>query len=416
MMSRKGILVIVNLDTRGPEFVLVKETIENRGLNAIVMDFSMEMEPPYPGDITCEEVAEAGGLSIEEVRYLYNKSDRIKATDNQIAGGIKIAKRLLEEGKIHGAIGIGGGTSSLVATSIMKQLPFGMPKLMASPMAAHPRYISKYVGTKDMTMHHTVLDIVGLNPLLKIQLMNAIGAICGMVELSEGWEIKSDKPLIAVSAFGQAERAVEHAIHYLKDLGYEPIVTHAQGVGDRAMDEMIAEGLFQGVIDFVTGGITDELFGGNCAGGPNRILAACKAKIPQIVAPAGLEKISYGGRSDLYERFAGRKMKITDSSRVQVRVTAEELKQVARVVAERLNEAIAPTKMLYPQKGWSAMSEEGMHIHDPEADAAFLEELKKHLKKEVEIVELPLALNTEEFAKKAVELFDEMYKTWINKN
>ncbi|WP_207744643.1 Tm-1-like ATP-binding domain-containing protein [Desulfallas sp. Bu1-1] len=415
-MSRKGILVIVNLDTRGPEFVLVKETIENRGLNAIVMDFSMEMEPPYPGDITCEEVAEAGGLSIEEVRYLYNKSDRIKATDNQIAGGIKIAKRLLEEGKIHGAIGIGGGTSSLVATSIMKQLPFGMPKLMASPMAAHPRYISKYVGTKDMTMHHTVLDIVGLNPLLKIQLMNAIGAICGMVELSEGWEIKSDKPLIAVSAFGQAERAVEHAIHYLKDLGYEPIVTHAQGVGDRAMDEMIAEGLFQGVIDFVTGGITDELFGGNCAGGPNRILAACKAKIPQIVAPAGLEKISYGGRSDLYERFAGRKMKITDSSRVQVRVTAEELKQVARVVAERLNEAIAPTKMLYPQKGWSAMSEEGMHIHDPEADAAFLEELKKHLKKEVEIVELPLALNTEEFAKKAVELFDEMYKTWINKN
>ncbi|MCL5962714.1 MAG: Tm-1-like ATP-binding domain-containing protein [Chloroflexi bacterium] len=411
-MGKKGILVIVNLDTRGPEFKFIEDTIRDRGFDAIVMDFSMELPPPYDGDITCQEVAEAGGMTIEEVRYEYNKGERKKATDNQIAGGKKIAKRLLQEGKIHGAVGIGGGTTTLIATSIMKTLPFGMPKLMASPMAAHPRYIGTYVGTKDLTMHHTVLDIVGLNPLLKLQLMNAVGAICGMVEMSEGWEIKTERPLIALTAFGQAERVVEHATEFLKELNYEPIVCHAQGVGDKAMDDMIAEGLFAGVIDYVTGGISDQLYEGNCAGGPNRLLAACRAKIPQIACPGGLDKISYGSRPDLQERFAGRKMKITDSTRVQVRTSPQETAEIARVVAERLNEAVAPTKFLYPLKGWSAMSEEGLQIHDPESDAAFLAELKRHLKKEVEIVEIPLALNSEAFAKKSVELFDAMFREW----
>ncbi|MCL5290372.1 MAG: Tm-1-like ATP-binding domain-containing protein [Firmicutes bacterium] len=412
-MPQKCILVTVNLDTRGPEFAFVKEAIEKRGLKPIIMDFSMEMEPPSPGgDITCEEVAKAGGMSIEEVRYNYNKADRNKVTENQITGGRKIAQQLFKEGKIHGAFGVGGGTSTLISTSIMKILPFGFPKLMASPMAAHPRYIDKYVGTKDITMHHTVLDIVGLNPLLKMQMMNAVGAICGMVEMSEGWGIdKKEMPVVAVTGFGSAERAVEHAIGFLENLNYQPIVCHSQGVGDKAMDEMIADGFFDGVIDFVTGGISDELFNGNCAGGPNRILAACRAKVPQVVCPGGLDKISYGGRSDLQERFSSRKMKITDFTRVQVRTSPEECEQIARVVAERLNEAVAPTIFLYPQKGWSAMSEEGMHLYYPEAHEAFLREIKEHLKKEIKLVEVPLALNSREFARKAVEMFDQLYKS-----
>jgi len=411
-MQQKGILVIVNLDTRGHEFSFVKESITKRGLRPIIMDFSMEKKPPYPGDITCEEVAAAGGMSIEDVRYNYNKGDRFKATANQIAGGKKIADQLFKAGKIHGALGSGGATSTLISTTIMKTLPFGFPKLMATSMAAHPRYIDKFVGTKDFTMHHTVLDVVGLNPLLKIQLRNAIGAICGMVEMSEGWEPRENtKPFIAITGFGFAERAVEHAITFLEQLNYQPVACHSQGVGDRAMDEMIADGLFKGVIDFVTGGVSDELFNGNCAGGPNRVVAACRAKIPQIVCPAGLDKIGYGGRPDLQARFEGRKMKILDSARVEVRTSPEECQEIARVLAAKLNEAVAPTKFLYPQKGWSAISEAGMHIHDPEADAAFLKELKQHLKKEVELVEVPWNLNSKEFAKIAVELFDQMYKS-----
>lgn len=414
MAGEKGILVIVNLDTRGPELNFVKDLIAGEGYKVIVMDFSMELEPPFPGDITCEEIASAGGMTIEEVRFNYNKADRAKATNNQIAGARKIAVRLFNEGKIHGAIGVGGGTTTLVATSIMKAFPFGFPKLIASPMAAHPKYIEKYVGTKDITMHHTVLDIVGLNPLLKMQLQNAVGAICGMVGITKKWEA-NQKPFVAVTGFGHAERTVEHTTKFLEMKGYQPIVCHAQGVGDKAMDEMIADGLFQGVIDLVTGGISDELFNGNCAGGANRVLAACRANIPQVVCPGGLEKISYGGRSDLHMRFGGRPMKFIDSTRVLVKTSKEETLQIARVLVDRLNQAVAPVKFLYPNKGWSSLSEAGQPLHSLETNQILLQEIEKNLNEDIEIVKVPLVLNSEDFARTAVDLFDQIYREWTAK-
>ena len=137
------------------------------------------------------------------------RSDRDTATNNQIKRRAAIVDELRGAGRVHGIIGIGGGTSTLVATSIMKRLPFGMPKVMASPMAAHPAYIERYVGTHDITMHHTVLDIVKINPLLKAQIINAVGAICGMVEMTQGYEDPFDRPCVAMSSFGFGEMAVQ---------------------------------------------------------------------------------------------------------------------------------------------------------------------------------------------------------------
>ncbi|TRZ58132.1 MAG: UPF0261 family protein, partial [Rhodocyclaceae bacterium] len=184
-MSKKGIVIVCNLDTRGEDIVFVKQLIADRGHEAILLDFSMEEPPPFAGDITTEAVAARGGLPIEVVREKY-RSDRDAATNNQIRGAAAIVDELVKQGRVQGMSGIGGATSTLVATSIMKRLPFGMPKLMATPMAAHPAYIDKYVGTHDITMHHTVLDIVKMNPLLKAQSITAVGAICGMVEMTLG--------------------------------------------------------------------------------------------------------------------------------------------------------------------------------------------------------------------------------------
>ena len=203
MTGKKGIVIVCNLDTRGEDIVFVKRLIEGRGHEAILLDFSMEEPPPFPGDIRTEDVAARGGLSIDVVREKY-RSDRDAATNNQIRGAAAIVHELVAQGRVHGIIGIGGGTATLVATSIMKQLPFGMPKLMASPMAAHPAYIDKYVGTRDITMHHTVVDIVKMNPLLKAQIINAVGAICGMVEMTQGPNISFDKPCVAISSFSSA--------------------------------------------------------------------------------------------------------------------------------------------------------------------------------------------------------------------
>lgn len=408
-MDKKTILVIANLDTRGSEFKLVKELIESRGHDAVILDFSMEQEPFFPGDITCEEVAREGGISdIEEVRRLY-RSDRSRATENQIRGGKKIAQRLLKEGRLQGVLGVGGGTSSLVSTSIMQTLPFGMPKLMASSMAGHPKYVAQYVGTKDITMLNTVVDVVELNPILKTQLVNAVGAICGMVELSPGWEVDFDQPVVALTSFGFAERAVEPAIHMLREKGYIPVPCHAQGRGDRAMDELIREGWFQGVIDFVTRGIGEELLGGNCGAGDDRLLAASESGIPQVVAPSGLDMLSVGGDRELLARYENRAQAVIDKLRIEVRTSAEELRQIAAIMAERLNVSKAPCAVLIPLKGWSSLDMEGQPLYDPEADRAFAEALKESLNPDIQVKEVDLHLYTPEFGREAVELFHELF-------
>lgn len=410
-MGKKTILIIANLDTRGSEFKLVKTLIESRGHNAVILDFSMEQEPFFSGDITCEEVAKEGGLDIQEVRRLY-RVEREKATDNQIRGAKKIAQSLFKEGKIHGVLGVGGGTSSLVSTSIMQSMPFGMPKLMASSNAAHPSYVGKYVGTKDITMLNTVVDIVELNPILKTQLINAVGAICGMVELSPGWKVDFEQPLVALTSFGFVERCVEPAIHLLREKGYIPIPFHAQGRGDRAMDELIREGWFQGVIDFVTRGVVEELYNGNCAAGKDRILAASEMGIPQVVAPAGLDILSMGGRKELTGIYKDRPQAPIDKLRTMVRTNVEELEEAADIVADRLNCAKAPCAVLIPLKGWTSLNQEGLALYDPKADCAFVEKLKSKLRSDIPVKEVDLHQNSPEFAKEAAELFFELYTRW----
>ena len=406
---KKGIVIVCNLDTRGEDIVFVKGLIAGRGHEPILLDFSMEEPPPFPGDIRTEDVAARGGLTIEVVREKY-RSDRDTATQNQIRGASAIVADLVKAGRVQGIIGIGGGTATLVATSIMKQLPFGMPKLMASPMAAHPAYIDQYVGTRDITMHHTVLDIVKMNPLLKAQIINAVGAICGMVEMTQGPNITFDKPCVAVSSFGFGEMAVQTALGMLEQAGFTPIVCHAQGKGDRAMEEMIRDGAFHGVLDFCIGGVIEHLFKGNRDPGPDRLMAAVETGIPMMLAPCGLDILSYGGRADMLEKTKDRKQYVQDALRVQVRTTAEELRQAADVIASRLNRAKGPWTFLVPLKGWSSLDKEGRPIFDPAADAAFVARLKEQLAAPERVKEVDLHLYTPEFARVAVDEFLQLFE------
>lgn len=409
MAQRKGIVIVCNLDTRGEDIVFVKDLVASRGHEPILLDFSMEEPPPFPGDIRTEDVAARGGLAIEVVREKY-RSDRDVATQNQIRGASAIVAELMAAGRVHGVIGIGGGTATLVATSIMKTLPFGLPKLMASPMAAHPAYIDKYVGTRDITMHHTVLDIVKMNPLLKAQITNAVGAICGMVEMTQGTDFHFDKPCVAISSFGFGEMAVQTAIGMLEDAGFTPIVCHAQGKGDRAMEEMIRDGAFQGAVDLCIGGVMEHLFKGNRDPGPDRLKAAAAAGIPTVLAPCGLDILSYGGRAEMLEKTKDRVQYVQDALRVQVRTSADELRQAADVIAERLNAARGEWTFLVPLKGWSSLDREGRPIYDPEADAAFVERLVAKLDQPERVKKVDLHLYTPEFARVAVDEFVRLFE------
>jgi uncharacterized protein (UPF0261 family) len=411
MANKKGILILCNLDTRGKEIAFVKDMIEARGHRGIFLDFSMEEPPAFSGDITCEQVAERGGLPIGKVREYY-RTKRDAAMDNQIKGATAITLDLFKKGEIDGVVGLGGGTGAIVSTSVMHNLPFGVPKLMITHIASMPQYIKGLVGPHDVTMHHTVLDMGRVNPLLKAQIINGIGAICGMVEATQGAKIVTDKPLVAVSVFSPSEMATQMAMKHLEEAGFMPVPCSAAGIGDAAMESMIRDGLFSGVLDVSIGGVVEYMFDGNRNPGPGRLTAAAEMGIPQVLAPSGLDHLSYGSRPDKEELIKSRKHFVMDKLRIQVRTTAEELVQAADVIAERLNNAKGPWVFLIPMKGWSSLDIEGGACYDPEADAAFVKEFKAKINNKDAVKEVDMHLYTPEFAKLVVDEFLKLYNEY----
>jgi uncharacterized protein (UPF0261 family) len=416
---KKTIVIVSTLDTKGSEAAFLKALIQERGHRVILLDTNTGGEPTLHPDISSLEVAKAAGAEIEEVRKM---KDTGKAYGIMIEGAIKKVKTLLEKGELDGIISFGGASNTAVATSIMKSLPFGIPKVMLSSTAAMPAYAGGYFGTKDIAILHSVVDIVGFNLLVRDILKRGAGAICGMVETGGGPQSLStktrEKDLIALTEFKFSEECCSHIRKLLEEKGFEVIPFHAQGSGDRAMEELIGEGLFQGVMDIVPAGVGEELLGGNRAAGPHRLEKAGEMGIPQLIAPCGFDMLSCGPleRGDqgdplwVSKNIKGRKLFVPDAFRVQARTTAEELREVAREVAKKLNKAKGPVMVLIPLRGWSSLDIEGMPLYDPKADKVFVQELKTQLVPRISLIELDLHLNTREFAQEAVNRFLNLYE------
>ena len=415
---QKTIVLVSTLDTKASEAAFLKAFIQTRGHRVILLDTNTGGEPSLRPDISAKEVAEAGGGNIDEIRKM---KDTEKAYGIMIEGAIRKVRGLLEKAELDGIISFGGASNTAVATTIMKSLPFGIAKVMLSSTAAMPAYAGGYFGTKDIAILHSVVDIVGFNPLVRDILKRGAGAICGMVETGGGLQSLStktrEKDLIALTEFKFSEECCSHIRKLLEEEGFEVIPFHAQGSGDRAMEELIGEGLFQGVMDIVPAGVGEELLGGNRAAGPHRLERAGEMGIPQLIAPCGFDMLSCGplergDRGDplwASKNIKGRKLFVPDAFRVQARTTAEELREVAREVAKKLNKAKGPVVVLIPLRGWSSLDIEGMPLYDPEADKAFIQELKAHLNSTISVIDLDLHLNTRQFAEEAVHRFVELY-------
>lgn len=410
----KSIVILCTLDTKCDEVELLKEVILNRGHNVLMLDMSLGRDSRISGDIASEEIAAAAGSDIQVVRDLAPK-DRGSASTIMTKGSIIKVKELLEEGNLQGIISIGGNSNTAMATTVMKSLPFGIPKYMVSSAASMPAYAAGYIGTSDITMMHSVVDFTGTNDLIKDVLIRAGGAICGMVETAGtvlGKTLRQGKrPLIAISEFNFSDTAARLALKYLDEEGFDTIAMHAQGMGDRAMEELIEQGLFDGVIDFVIAGVSEQLFGGNRAAGPTRLEAAGKTGIPQVLTPSGFEMISCGplSRKDKGDplwtsrNLASRKLFLQDDYRVQARTTQDELCEIAVEVAKKLNKAKGPVKFLIPLRGWSTLTIEGAPFFEPETDKVFPKEIKRYLRPEIEVLELDVELNSPEFSRAAVD-------------
>jgi uncharacterized protein (UPF0261 family) len=411
------------LDEREDGLQLIRDVVEKRGHKAIVIDFSIgtgAITPSLRADVTCDALAQAGGTTREKIRAGLS-TERDKVTAAMARGLASTFAQLHEAGSLQGVIAVGGMTGTLICLPAMKDLPFGLPKVLISSAAALPRYADYYArffSLSDITVMHSVVDTVGMNAMLRTLLTNGAGAVCGMVESHETTAATEARPAIAITEYGFAEACAHHVREQLEH-EFDLVSFHAQGLGDMAVEHQVGQGVFDGLIDLVPSAIGEYVLGGNRPSGPDRLENACAAGIPYVLAPCGFDILSAGpiARRDngdplwASRKLAERKMFLQDSQRVQVRTSADEMRQVAKVVAEKLNKHPNRklVKFLVPTRGFSTLGAAGGPLHEPETDRAFLDELKKQFDPEIQVIEVDTHLNTPAFASAIVNAFRDVF-------
>ncbi len=415
-----AIAVVGMLDEREDGLRLILEHIRKRGHEPLFMDISIgtgAIASDLRPDITSEDLALAGGTTIAQVRDMLAK-EREKATSAMAEGLGKKLMELHDQGGLQGVMAVGGMTGTFISLSAMKSLPFGIPKLLISSVAAMPAYakrLAEFFGVRDITVMHSVVDTVGMNPLVRNLMINGAGAICGMVEEYEPPREEA-KPSIALTEFGFCDKGA-HYVRELLESEYNMISFHATGIGEKAAVDLVGQGLFEAFVDLVPAGFSEYLLGGNRAAGPDRLDAGVRQGKPYILSPCGFDMISCGPiqRRDegdelwTSRKLAERKLLVQDAMRVQARTSPEELETIAREVADRLNRHGNKrlVKFVVPIRGFSSLSVEGGVLHEPESDRAFLDALRKSLDPDIGVIEVDTHINTPEFARAVVDALKE---------
>lgn len=388
----KTVAVLGTFDTKGKELKFIKECIEEHGLKTLCINTGV-FEPVVEPDISSAEVAAAVGADINAI---VEKRDRATATEVLAKGTEKLIPQLYAEGKFDGIISIGGSGGTSLATPAMRQLPLGVPKVMVSTMASGD--VSPYVGTSDIVMIPSVVDAEGLNDISKVIFSNAANAVVGMVQNRK--EIESDgKPLLAATMFGVTTPCVKAAEDYLHEQGYDVLVFHATGTGGKCMEALINQGFIKGVLDLTTTEWCDEVVGGVLNAGPDRLTAAGKNGIPQVVSVGALDMVNFGPMDTVPAQFKDRNLYKHNPTVTLMRTTADELKSIGHEIATRMADATGKTTLMLPLKGVSMIDVEGQPFYDAEADKVLFDTLRTELAdSNVEIVELDTDINDKEFA------------------
>ena len=385
------IAVLGTLDTKGIEHAFVAERIREHGHQTLLIDVGTGGPPQICPDISREEVAAASGLDLTSLR---ERADRGECVTAMAAAAPRLLERLCSEGRIDGVISLGGGGGTAIASSAMRALPIGFPKLIVSTMASGQT--AHYVGTKDITMMPAIVDVCGLNRISRTIFCRAAGAICGMVSASVAAE--SAKPVIVASMFGNTTKCVSAAVQILEDAGYEVLVFHATGTGGRTMESLIESGMVAGVLDITTTELADELVGGVLSAGPDRLNAAARSGIPAIIVPGCLDMVNFGERHSVPAKFDGRNFVIHNPQITLMRTTPEECRLLGLRLADKINRYRSPVTVLIPTRGISIISTEGGPFYDPAADASLLDALTCGLNPDVKVISMDCEINAAEFA------------------
>jgi uncharacterized protein (UPF0261 family) len=387
----KTVVLIAALDTKGEEARYLRDLIVAQGADALIVDAGVLGSPAILAQISREEVARAGGDDLGE---LVAAGDKGRAMVAMTRGSAVIAARLHAEGRLDGIVGLGGSAGTTIASSAMRALPVGIPKLIVSTVASGDT--RPYVGPKDIAMLYSVVDIAGINRLSGRILANAAGSIVGMVnaivpELPE-------RPLLAASMFGNTTACVDRARGALENAGYEVLVFHATGAGGQTMEGLIADGFIEGVLDVTTTEWADELAGGVFAAGPGRLDAAGAVGIPQVIAPGCLDMVNFGAPETVPERYRDRRLYKWNPSVTLMRTTPEENAELGRILAEKANAATGPVSIMLPLGGVSQLDCPGGEFWWPEADEALVEAIRRNIRPGIPVIERDNNINDPEFA------------------
>lgn len=391
------IAIVGTLDSKGLEHAYVADCIREHGHEAILIDVGTGGPPQIEPDITREQVAEVGGF---DLKALMGRRDRGECVTAMSTAAPEILLRLQRDGRIDGVISLGGGGGTAIATAAMRALPIGFPKLVVSTLASGNT--AHYIGTKDIVMCPSIVDVAGLNRISKMIFARAAGAICGMVGAQPTAEA-TEKPIIAASMFGNTTDCVSEAKRILEEAGYELLVFHATGAGGRAMESLIESGLVDGVLDITTTECADELVGGVLSAGPTRLEAAGKAGVPTIVVPGCVDMVNFGERDSVPSEFEKRSFYIHNPQVTLMRTSVEESRRIGEIISEKLSAYKGPTSVLLPTKGVSVIGLKGQPFYDPEADAALFDAIRSGLPDRVPVIELDASINDPKFAKACAE-------------
>ncbi|MBC8274663.1 MAG: Tm-1-like ATP-binding domain-containing protein [Chloroflexi bacterium] len=412
----RTIVIVGTLDTKGEEIGYLKQTVDMRGHDSLVIDCGVVGEPTFVPEITRQEVARAAGTSLDELVML---EDERKAMDVMALGAAKLVGKLYSNERLDGILAIGGSMGTKLGLSVMDILPIGVPKLMVSTIAFAP-FFMRYAGSelikKDLTMMQSAVDFWGMNSVVKGILDSAVGAITGMVEMKEE---KPAKPLIGITTLGGVACNYVPLIKPLVEArGYELVVFHTVGIGGRYFEEFVEQGALAGVLDLSTHEVMEELYGGaNLGAGRDRMEAAARKGIPQVVSPGCLDFFAWRGPVETFpphlkRRIENRKIHIHSGFTIPIRASKEEMAQAGKTMAEKLNKAIGPAVVLIPTKGFEERDKPTGVFYDPEANRGFTKALKKHIRPGIKVTELDLHINDKAFAEAAVgTLFNMMEKT-----
>ncbi len=387
------VVLVGTLDTKGHEYDFMRDRLREAGVDVLLVDAGVLGEPQVQADVPREEVARAGGADHSE---LVRVGDRGAAVDAMGRGAAAVLAKLHAEGRVDGVAAVGGSGNSSIAAQAMRDLPVGVPKLIVSTVASGDT--RPYVGAVDVSMMYSVVDIAGINQISAQILTNAAGAIAGMATARVP-ESRDERPLIGATMFGVTTPCVTRARERLEELGYEVLVFHATGTGGQSFEALATGGYLVGALDVTTTELADDLVGGVLSAGPDRLEAVGRSGIPQVVSLGALDMVNFGPRDSVPERFEGRNLYVHNPTITLMRTTPDEMAELGRRIARKLNGADSPTVLFVPLKGVSAIDVEGQPFHDAEADEALFAALREGIDtSKVEVHEVDADVNDPAFA------------------